>query len=226
MEDNIYLFENYLEGNLPKEEKERFDSRLRSDKEFATDFKVFLLTVRGICQEAQQDNLEFAKAMENVSEKDFLKIIGRDGETGRKRKWNNNLFRRQFAWIASVAAILIVGIFTIIHVEQAARHELDNAIVAYNPVAEIGRNGEELSAIADMSNEQLREYLPELEKDYRDAPPDDIQAAEMAGMRLAMSYLRLHDRKRAKALLGEMKVRFADDPAFAERCDMIINQLK
>lgn len=224
MEDNIYLFESYLNGNISKEDKEIFENRLHSDKQFASDFKVFLFTVKGICQEAEQDNIEFAKAMESISQDQLQKIIGQQ-ETP-ERKINPNIFRRQFAWIASIAAILIIGIFSIIQIEQSAGHQLDNIIVAYNPVPDISRNGEELPNISAMTGTELKNYIPELEKEYRNAPADDIQAAEMAGMRLAMAYVRLHDRRNAKKILTEMKTQFADDPAFTERCDMIISQLK
>lgn len=224
MKDNIYLFESYLNGNISKEDKESFENRLHSDKQFASDFKVFLFTVKGICQEAEQDNIEFAKAMESIPQNQLKKIIGQEETPERKR--NPNIFRRQFAWIASIAAILIIGIFSIIQIEQSAGHQLDNIIVAYNPVPDISRNGEELPNISAMTGTELKNYIPELEKEYRNAPADDIQAAEMAGMRLAMAYVRLHDRRNAKKILTEMKTQFADDPAFTERCDMIISQLK
>lgn len=224
MEDNIYLFESYLNGNISKEDKESFENRLHSDKQFASDFKVFLFTVKGICQEAEQDNIEFAKAMESIPQNQLKKIIGQEETPERKR--NPNIFRRQFAWIASIAAILIIGIFSIIQIEQSAGHQLDNIIVAYNPVPDISRNGEELPNISAMTGTELKNYIPELEKEYRNAPADDIQAAEMAGMRLAMAYVRLHDRRNAKKILTEMKTQFADDLAFTERCDMIISQLK
>lgn len=223
MKDNIYLFESYLNGNISKEDKESFENRLHSDKQFASDFKVFLFTVKCICQEAEQDNIEFAKAMESIPQDQLQKIIGQEETPERKR--NPNIFRRQFAWIASIAAILIIGVFSIIQIEQSGRHQLDNAIVAYNPVPDISRNGEELPNISAMTGSELKNYIPELEKEYRNAPSDDIQAAEMAGMRLAMAYVRLHDRRNAKKILTEMKTRFADDPAFTEHCDMIISQL-
>ena len=53
--------------------------------------------------------------------------------------------------------------------------------------------------------------IPTLEQAYKSAPADDIQAQEEAGMRLAMAYLKVHDRKKAKELLTELSSRFADD---------------
>ena len=45
-------------------------------------------------------------------------------------------------------------------------------------------------------------------------------------MRLALAYLKLHDRKKAKEILGELSVRFAEDEEFAAQCQNILNQLK
>ena len=58
------------------------------------------------------------------------------------------------------------------------------------------------------------------------APTDDIQAQEDAGMRLAMAYLKIHDRKKAKEMLTAMSIRFADDEEFVAQCHKILNQLK
>ena len=45
-------------------------------------------------------------------------------------------------------------------------------------------------------------------------------------MRLAMAYLKIHDRKKAKEILTELASRFADDVEFAAQCNKILDQLK
>ena len=77
-----------------------------------------------------------------------------------------------------------------------------------------------------LSDSELRNRLPLLEKDYCDADPDDIQGGEEAGMRLAMAYLMLHDRSKARDVLKEMSVRYADDSEFAAQCQDILARIR
>ena len=43
--DNIELFNLYIEDRLSENDKKEFEDRLAADKDFRTDFRVFLLTV-------------------------------------------------------------------------------------------------------------------------------------------------------------------------------------
>ena len=45
-------------------------------------------------------------------------------------------------------------------------------------------------------------------------------------MRLAMAYLKNHDRKKAKTLLEELCEKYSDDEMFVGQCRRILNQLK
>lgn len=213
MENNIELFDRYIDDKLNADERLIFEKRLRSDKSFATDFRVYLFTLKGICQEAEQDNIEFGHAMKNISKRDLLRIIGR---SSRPRLMHLNYIRERMAWAASIAAILVIGIFTVMNIRQSGMNRLDDTIVAYNYIPDSGRGPESITA-AD---------IPSLEKAYLDAPSDDIQLQQEAGMRLAMAYLKTHDRKKAKEILAELSVRFADDEEFVAQCNKILNQLK
>lgn len=224
MENNIPLFEDYLFERLSPTEKLEFDERLKSDKAFASDFRVFLIVVKGICKEAEQDNVEFAYAMRHISKADLLKIIGRHDI---KRSWPRRIIFERMAWAACVAVILVTGIIVLNNVRRSGEYALDNTLVAYTYIPTPPRGGgDEVMDINVMTDSQLKAYIPQLWKAYDSADPDDIQECEMAGMQLAMAYLKLHDRKQAKALLSELAARFADDEAFAAQCKAIITQLE
>ena len=75
--ENIDLFDNYINEELSKEEREAFEARLKSDKEFAREFEVYSLTVLGLCREAEQDNKDFEMAMKHISKDNLLEIIGK-----------------------------------------------------------------------------------------------------------------------------------------------------
>lgn len=213
MENNIELFDRYIDGSLGVDEKQDFDERIASDKAFRMDFRIYLFTLRGVCQEAEQENIEFGHAMKNISDAELMRIIGRSRQP---RILRFSYMRERLAWVASIAAVLIVGIFTVLNVRQTGMDRLDNTIVAYNYIPDSNRGWESITS----------DDIPTLEQVYKSAPDDDIQAQEEAGMRLAMAYLKVHDRAKAKELLNELSSRFANDEEFSAQCDRILNQLK
>lgn len=213
MENNIKLFDRYIDGDLSTDEKQAFDERIASDKAFRMDFRLYLFTLRGVCQEAEQENIEFGHAMKNISEAELMRIIGRSRQP---RILRLSYLRERLAWVASIAAVLIVGIFTVLNVRQTGMDKLDNTIVAYNYIPDANRGWESITS----------DDIPTLEQAYKSAPADDIQAQEDAGMRLAMAYLKVHDRTKAKDILTELSTRFADDEEFSAQCNRILNQLK
>lgn len=213
MESNIQLFEEYIDDKLTKEEKKSFEERLRSDKEFALDFRIYLFSVNGIIQESEQDNMEFGHAMKNISKEDLLRIIGR---TSKPRVFRLNYIRERLAWVASIAAVLVIGLFSIYNINRNAMNRLDDTLVAYNYIPDSNRGWESITG----------DDIPSLQKAYQDAPADDIQAQQEAGMRLAMAYLKIHDRKKAKEMLNDLSVRFADDEEFSAQCKRMLDQLK
>lgn len=213
MENNIELFDRYIDGGLSVDEKQAFDERIASDKAFRMDFRLYLFTLRGVCQEAEQENIEFGHAMKNITEAELMRIIGRSRQPRMQRF---SYMRERLAWVASIAAVLIVGIFTVLNVRQTGMDRLDNTIVAYNYIPDSNRGWESITS----------DDIPTLEQAYKSAPADDIQAQEDAGMRLAMAYLKVHDRTKAKDILTELSARFADDEEFSAQCNRILNQLK
>lgn len=212
MENNIEVFDRYIDGKLSAEEKLSFEQRLSADNNFALDFRIYLFTLKGIYEEVDQDNIEFGVAMKTISKEELLRIIGR---CSRPHVLRLNYLRERMAWVASIAAILVIGIFSVLNVRQSGMDRLDNTIVAYNYIPDSNRGWETIT-----SND-----IPTLERAYQMAPSDDIQAQEDAGMRLALAYLKLHDRKKAKEILAELSVRFADDEEFVAQCHKILNQL-
>lgn len=65
--ENQELFDKYIHGELSPGEKVNFESKLKADKEFAKEFKTFLLVVQGIQKEEQQDCADFGAAMKKLS---------------------------------------------------------------------------------------------------------------------------------------------------------------
>lgn len=75
--ERIDLFDRYFNGELSNEDRIKFQERLESDEEFASAFKIYTLTVAGICKEAEQDNEDFGFAMNKLTKEQLFEIIGR-----------------------------------------------------------------------------------------------------------------------------------------------------
>lgn len=73
---NIILFDQYIFGELSADEEKDFISRLKNDSELAVEFQTYLSIVKGVCLEAQQDDLEFGAAMKNISKEELREIMG------------------------------------------------------------------------------------------------------------------------------------------------------
>ncbi len=222
MENNIPLFENYLMDKLSPEEKLSFDVRLKSDKSFSTDFRIYLMTVKGIYQEANMENIEFGYALKHISKDQLMDIMGREPK---RTAWRFNRLRERLAWAASIVVILAAGWVAMFNIKRSGEYKIDNTLVAYNYIETASRDGTESINILDMSDIELRDALPLLKQIYDDSSPEDVQECEINGMQLAMAYLKLHDRNKAKDVLTELVSRFGEDEAFAAQCNLIIRQL-
>lgn len=223
MENNIQLFEDYLFDILSPTDKLAFEDKLKSDKSFALDFRIFLITVKGIYKEAEEENVEFVYAIKHLSKAQLCDIIGRDNH---HKSWKRKIFFERIAWAASIILILAIGIMAVFEVKRAGQYALDDTLVAYNYIPSSSRDGSETIDITTLSHTQLESIIPQLQEAYDSASVDDIQDGEIAGMQLAMAYLKLHNRKQAKVLLKELAKRYAEDEAFSAQCNLILRQLE
>lgn len=219
--ENIRLFEDYIAGSLDPEQREDFEKRLKEDAAFAYDFKVYLFTVDGIIKEARQDNADFTIAMKHISKDELLKIIG--------KKKSPNIFRygylrERVAWAAGIAALFIVCFVSIFFTWQEGNRNIDNLIVDHYYVGE--SRGSEYIDINEMSEKEIKEYIPIFISEYKGVPSDDVQASQEAGMRVALAYLKIHDRKECRKWLQYLIQRFWDDEAFVAQCQKILDQIE
>lgn len=220
MED-IQLFDDYITGSLKPEEKAVFEKRLKTDKAFVSDFKIYLFTVNGVIKEAEQDNADFENAMKHISKDELLKIIGRRKAPKFLRL---GYLRERVAWASGIAALFIVCFVSIFFTWQVGNRNIDNMVVDYYYLPAT-KGGEEYIDINEMSKNEIKEYIPILISEYKACPSNDIQACEDAGLRVALAYLKIHDRKQAGIWLEELIERFWDDEPFVAQCQKILDQI-
>ena len=236
--ERIELFDNYINNQLSDAQRSEFDAKLKADEECASDFKAYLFTVDGICREAHQDNLDFGLAMKSLSKKKLKEIIGKqdvalpaaasaDSET-EEVKPRVVRFKPWMWQVASIAAVVIIAFTVVFNIEKNARYSVDNAIYAsadINP--DLARSGGEPIDISAMTDDELKVKLPELASLYKSASTTD-EIADY-GYALAMAYLRLHDRDKAKEVLEQLVSRFNGNEDYAgdvNKWKSILNLLK
>ncbi|WP_285828025.1 hypothetical protein [Bacteroides acidifaciens] len=231
--ERIELFDNYINNQLSDAQRSEFDARLESDEEFASDFKVYLLTVNGICREAHQDNLDFGMAMKSLSKEKLKEIVGmrnlESPEVSSNGKSVKILRFKPWMWqVASIAAVVVIAFTVVFNIEKNARYSVDKAICACAEIStDLTRDGSEILDIQSMTDEELTNKLPLLVANYNSAQSYDAIADN--GFALAMAYLRLHDRENAKEILQKLVSQFEDNSEYSgyvSKWQSILNVLK
>lgn len=231
--ERIELFDSYINNQLSDAQRSEFDARLKSDEDFASDFKVYLFTVNGICREAQQDNLDFGKAMKGLSKEKLREIVGSDSITRPDKVPARDSIKvvrfKPWVWqVASIAAVVIIAFTVVFNVEKNARYSVDNAIYACAEISpDLVRAGDEALDITGMTDDELKRNIPALVSNYNSSETTDEIADN--GFALAMAYLRLHDRNNAKETLQQLIQKFEHNPDYAgyvSKWQSILNVLK
>lgn len=236
--ERIELFDNYINNQLSDAQRSEFDAKLKSDEEFASDFKAYLFTVDGICREAHQDNLDFGLAMKSLSKEKLNEIIGKQdvalpvaasaySETEEVKPRVVRL--RPWMWqAASIVAVIVIAFTVVYKVEQNSRNNVYDAIYACADVNyDLARSGGKKIDITTLSDDELKAKLTELVSIYNSSHSDDDVADN--GTALAMSYIRLHDADKAKEVLNGLISRFKNNEEYADyvkKWETILNLLK
>ena len=222
--NNIDLFDKYVKGELSEKERQEFDARLKEDKSFAADFKVYSATVIGICKEAEQDNKDFEVAMKNISKKQLCEIIGKnEGNRSVSPQVASKVvktikpnFFRTWMWQAACWAVIIGGAaIWIVRADKNGRYAVDNAIYTSTYFYEGRSRGTiNIPDLNSLSDKELKEKLPSFVAQFNECEDsDDIYEV---GYPLAMAYMRLHERDKAKEILNEMINKLSSDENYTE----------
>lgn len=217
--EKIELFDKYIAGKLSEAEVTEFKNRLNSDEKLATEFNVYLISVRGICQEAEQENIEFGHAMKSLSKAQLQSIIGKS-ET--RRIARPNFFRERMMWISSMAAVLVVAVTIGWNLYTSSQNQLCNAVynLTYQPIEDDRGNGKYID-LNKLTAEQIETRLPDMKAAF-ESDEIDSQDWHIDGMNLAMAYLRLHRKSDAVKVLETIAANSSEPDEY----NRIIKQLK
>lgn len=220
--DKINIFDRYIRGEMTPKEVILFKQQLIEDAETNTDFKIYSALVAGICKEEQQDNIDFAYALKSLTEERLKQVIGKRVKT----RLQKHSFRQIGLWVASMVAIVVFCFSVTLHIQNSAEYTVDNLIVEYNSMPVSNRGGDNAIDISNMNQDEVENIISKLCNIYSDISKEDIQEKQMAGINLAMAYLKIHDRKKAISVLEEIKSLYPDDTEFVFQCDKILKRLK
>lgn len=220
--DKINIFDRYIRGEMTFEEESRFKQQLTNDAETRDELKIYAALVAGICKEEQQDNMDFAHAIKSLSEKDLKRVIGKR----EKPRLQIRSIRQVGMWAASMAAMLVICFSVTFHIQRSAEYAVDDMMVEYNSMPISDRGGDTVLDLSNMSQDEVKEVLSKWSAEYRDVLKVDVQAKQIAGINLAMAYLKVHDRDNAVSILEEIKFLYPDDTEFVSQCDKILKRLK
>ena len=218
--ERIELFDKYIAGTLSKAEVAEFRTRLDSDEKFAVEFKLYLISVRGICQEAEQENIEFGHAMKSLTKAQLQSIIGK-GE--KPRMVRPNFFRERMMWISSMAAMLVVAFGFGWNLYSSSQNHICDVVysLTYQPIEGDRGDGSEYLDLNKLTTEQIETRLPDMKAIF-EADEIDSQDWHIDGMNLAMAYLKLHRKSDAVKVLETIAANSSEPDEY----NRIIKQLK
>lgn len=234
--ERIELFDNYINNRLSDVQHSEFDEKLKNDEEFADEFRIYLMTVDGICREAHQNDIDFGIAMKKLTKVQLREIIGSRNETEEylsvpaaeivKPKF---LSYKPWLWqVASIAAVIIIAFIAVFKIEQNSRNNVYDAIYAFADLStNLARSGGESINVESMTNEELKNMIPTFINLYQTATDTDEIADN--GYTLAMVYFKLHERDKAVEVLNQLISRFDGNEDYADSVNKwksILNLIK
>lgn len=219
--ERIESFDKYISGEMSDKEVAEFKRKLSEDKDFSSDFQIYKMVVKGIVMEENDKEAELDNAFKNLSKDDLRKIVG-PKKTIAKTSMSKAKIVYMASWITSVAAVAIIAFSLTFNIQRSARNNVDDIMFDcyYSPVS---RGGEDIVDLSKASEAEIKKQLPKMEKVYNKAT--DEQDISSYGINLAMVYLKIHDRDKARKVLLDVKKKCTDNDV-KNICDKLLKQIE
>lgn len=217
----IESFDKYISGEMSDTEVAEFKRKLSEDKDFSSDFQIYKMVVKGIVMEEKEKEAELDNAFKNLSKDDLRKIVGPKKTIAKTSKSKAKVVYMA-SWITSVAAVVIIAFSLTFNIQRSARNNVDDIMFDcyYSPVS---RGGEDIVDLSKASEAKIKKQLPKMEKVYNKAT--DEQDISSYGINLAMVYLKIHDRDKARKVLLDVKKKCTDNDV-KNICDKLLKQIE
>lgn len=217
----IESFDKYISGEMSDTEVAEFKRKLSEDKDFSSDFQIYKMVVKGIVMEENDKEAELDNAFNNLSKDDLRKIVGPKKTIAKTSKSKAKIVYMA-SWITSVAAVAIIAFSLTFNIQRSARNNVDDIMFDcyYSPVS---RGGEDIVDLSKANESEIKKQLPKMEEEYSKAT--DEQDISSYGINLAMVYLKIHDRDKARKVLLDVKKKCTDNDV-KNICDKLLKQIE
>lgn len=219
--ERIESFDKYISGEMSDTEVAEFKRKLSEDKDFSSDFRIYKMIVKGIVMEENDKEAELDNAFKNLGKDDLRKIVGPKKTIAKTSKSKAKVVYIA-SWITSVAAVAVIAFSLTFNIQRSARNNVDDIMFDcyYSPVS---RGGEDIVDLSKASEAKIKKQLPKMEKVYNKAT--DEQDISSYGINLAMVYLKIHDRDKARKVLLDVKKKCTDNDV-KNICDKLLKQIE
>ena len=128
-------------------------------------------------------------------------------------------------WAVSVVASAVIIVAMGVGFHKSADNKVMNNVYAMN-ITEIPTQarGGDVPDITEMTKDQLKAYVPQLEKEYAEGEHNTYDQM-VAGLQLSLVYMKLHDRSKAEEMLNKLIADYPETP-ISEHASMMLEQLK
>lgn len=219
--ERIELFDKYISGEMSESEVADFKRKLSKNKELSSDFQIYKMVVKGIYKEENDKEAELDNAFKSLSKDDLRKIVGPRLTIVKGDKPKAKIFYMA-SWVASVAAIVVIAFTFTFNIQRSARNNVDDVMFDcyYSPIS---RGGEDVVDLSKANEAEIKKQLQKMEEAYKKA--SDEQELSSYGINLAMVYLRIHDREKARKVLLEIKTKCTDNDVKVI-CDKLLKKIE
>lgn len=220
--ERIELFDKYISGEMSESEVADFKRKLSENKELSSDFQIYKMVVKGIYKEENDKEAELDNAFKSLSKDDLRKIVGPRLTIVKGDKPKAKIFYMA-SWVASVAAIVVIAFTLTFNIQRSARNSVDDVMFDcyYTPVY---RGSEDIVDLSKASEAEIKKkQLPTMLEEYQKA--SDEQELSFCGINLAMVYLKIHDRDKARKVLLDIRTKCTDNDVKAI-CDKLLKKIE
>ncbi len=210
--NNIDLFDAYLNGKMSETNKAKFESQLNADSSLRQEFTIHKELVAGLQHAGEEADLEFENALKHISNEEMGKLVERKPANNKTSRQERVVpLRKVYSWVAVAAAVVIIaGAGGHQYYQTQTRNKLCDAIftAGFNPDLTITRSGDQSDsetysdAINKLKNGETNKAITLLEDLYDKA--DDEMKIEY-GTSLAYAYVKAHDLEKAWDTINKVK---------------------
>lgn len=238
---------------MSEDECVAFEKRLNDDAALRKEYLLYAAIIDGIEEEERQDCMDFAVAMKHLTSEDVAAVIGRraaaelevaaascafcptpspsaehiDSDSFEVEEPEPTVEEKEkhsgrILWIAALAAVIVVLVIFAGNMYSDYRDiKIYSKYICYDKTVSRGIADDIL--IYRMSDDGVAKALPSLEEKYKTA--ESVQDIVIYGRRLALAYLRLHERGKARDVLSEVIGKLSQ-PAYLDDWAEVVAELQ